>query len=177
MKKLFFVFVALFLFGCSSIPLSTMLKYRNFDEQSFAALNPSQIRSKIWLSEPFTLNMEKINLSLSLVNERGHSNFTFPLILVKRDKIAAQEGFFSSEPAKTEYTFRLSELAVNNFQKTQNLLSQKVHQKLSFSIGAGFNEEPEDGETVYISISLQLEDNEGYFTLINEAEVDFRQGG
>ncbi|TMO85155.1 hypothetical protein CWC13_19775, partial [Pseudoalteromonas ruthenica] len=64
--------------------------------------------------------MEKMNLSLSLENEKGISHFTFPLILEKQDRIDAQEGFFSSEPAKTEYTFRLSELAVNNFLKTQN---------------------------------------------------------
>ncbi|KAF7786350.1 hypothetical protein PRUB_a0886 [Pseudoalteromonas rubra] len=177
MKKLFVVFIVIFLFGCSSIPISTLLKYRNFDEQSFAALKPTQIRSKIWLSDPFTLNMEKINLSLSLANEKGLSNFTFPLVLEKRSRIAAQEGFFSTEPAKTEYTFRLSEVAVNNFQKTQNLLSHEVHQEISFSIGAGFNEEPEEGQTVYISISLQLEDKEGYFTLINDAEVDLGQGG
>ncbi|MCO7191245.1 MULTISPECIES: hypothetical protein [unclassified Pseudoalteromonas] len=177
MKKLFLVFVALCLFGCSSIPLSTMLKYRNFDEQSFTALNPSQIRSKVKVSKPFTLNMEKMNLSLSLENEKGISHFTFPLILEKQGRIDAQEGFILSEPAKTEYTFRLSELAVNNFLKTQNLLSQEVQQKISFSIGAGFNEKPQERQTVHISISLQLDDKEGYFTLIDEAEVELGQDG
>ncbi|WP_414830465.1 hypothetical protein [Alteromonas sp. H39] len=177
MRKLFLVFIILFLYGCSSIPISTMLKYRNFDEQSFVILDPLQIRSKIRLSEPFTLKLEKINLSLSLENEKGLRHFTFPLVLEKRDKIAAQEGFFLSEPAKTEYTFKLSELAVNNFKETQNLLSQEAQGKVSFSIGAGFNEEPQKGQSVYISIALQLEEKDGYFTLIEDTEVDFGQDG
>lgn len=175
MKKFFLVFTVLFLFGCSSIPISTMLKYRNFDEQSFAALDPFQIRSKITVSEPFTLKMEKIKLSLSLENEKGLRDFTFPLALEKRDSIAAQNGFFSSEPAKTEYTFKLSELAVNNFKETQNLLSQEAQGKASFSIGVGFNEEPQKAQSVYFSIALQLEEKDGYFTLIEETEVDFGQ--
>ena len=175
MRKIFLVFIVLFLSGCSSIPISTMLKYRNFDEQRFLTLDPLQIRSKIRLSEPFTLKMEQINLSLSLENEKGVRNFTFPLVLEKRDRIAAQEGFFSSEPAKTEYTFKLSERAVNNFRETQSLLSQEIRGKASFSIGAGFNEEPQKGQTVYISIALQFEEKDGYFTLIEDTEVDFGQ--
>ena len=165
------VFTVLFLFGCSSIPISTMLKYRNFDEQSFTALDPSQIRSKITVSEPFTLKVEKIKLSLSLENEKGLRDFKFPLALEKRDNIAAQSGFFLSEPAKTEYTFKLSELAVNNFKETQNLLSQEAQGKASFSIGVGFNEEPQKAQSVYFSIALQLEEKDGYFTLIEETEV------
>lgn len=170
--KNFLVLLVLFLYGCSSIPVSTMFKYRNFNEQSFASLNPSQIRSKIRVSDPFTLKLEKIKLSLSLENEKGLRNFPFPLVLEDQHLIASQEGFFSSTPAKTEYTFRLSEQAVASFAETQNLLSEDLNGKYSFSIGAGFNEEPKEGQSVYISILLQLNEEDGYFTLIEDAEVD-----
>ena len=173
MRTLFLVSMLVSLAACSSIPISTMLQYRNFDEQSFASLNPSQIRSKIRLSKPFTLNLEAIKLSLSVENEKGLRNFTFPLTLEKQEIIAEQQGFFSTSSAKTEYTFRLSEQAVESFSETQNLMAEDVKGNASFSIGAGFNEKLQEGQSVKLSILLLLDEEDGYFTLIEDAEVEF----
>lgn len=175
MRTCYLFFISLFLFGCASVPLSTMLKYRNFDEQSFAALDPVQIRSKIRLSEPFTLKIEDINLSLTLENEKRIRDFSFPLELEKQDQIAAQASFFSSEAAQTEYTFSLSERAVKTFRETQILLSQKAQRKMTFSISAGLNEENKKEQSGYISIALQLKKEDGYFVLIDDTEIGFGQ--
>ncbi|WP_105169926.1 hypothetical protein [Pseudoalteromonas sp. T1lg23B] len=177
MIKFLFVFWVLFLSGCTSIPISTMLELRDFNEQSFVALNPVEIRSKIRLSEPLTLDLAKITLSLSLENEKGFRNFTFPLVLENENKIAALEGLFSSQPANTEYTFRLSDIALKNFVETQKLFSDGIKRQGSFSIGASFNQESKEVQAAYISILLQLSDEEGFFTLLDNAEVDFKQKG
>lgn len=125
MKNVYLFILVLLLSSCSSIPISTMLKFRSFNEQSFVALNGSEIRSKIIVSQPFTLDLEKIKLSLTLDNDKGVRNFTYPLDLDMQKTIAAQDGFFKSTPARTEYTFKLSELAVKNFKETQNLVSDQ----------------------------------------------------
>ncbi|MCB4438407.1 hypothetical protein LHL20_19430 [Alteromonas sp. McT4-15] len=172
MKNVYLLILVLLLSSCSSIPISTMLKFRSFNEQSFVALNGSEIRSKIIVSQPFTLDLEKIKLSLTLDNDKGVRNFTYPLDLDMQKTIAAQDGFFTSTPAKTEYTFKLSELAVKNFKETQNLISDQFKGETSFSIAAGFNEEPTEGQLVTLSILLQLDEEDGYFTLIDNADID-----
>lgn len=180
MRKFVLIFIVLMSIGCSSIPVATMLKFRDFDGQSFTELNPSQIRSKIQLSGPFTLEIEKINLSLSVENDKGLRHFKFPLALEKQQSIAAKEGIFSSQPAKSEFTFRLSELAIEQFTELQNVLLEDKIGKVSFSVafsGGNFKEEPKEDQPATISISLQLEEKNGYFTLIKETEVDFRQDG
>jgi len=177
MKRVILSLLILSVCGCASIPLSTMLNFSHFDEQDFYALQPAQIRTRVSLSEPFTIDLANTELSLKLESEKGARYFHFPLTLVNESKRPATQSFFFSEQAKNEYVFKLSDKGITNFKEVQQSFSQNQNASGSFSVSTGFNEDVNVYQSATVSIALQLNEVDGFFLLIENAEVEFNHGG
>lgn len=173
MKRILIIFWVVLATGCANIPLSTMLKFSSFNEQDFIALDASDIQTRVSISKPFTIKLEDTQLALDLNTDKGTRRLEFPLTLIQTTEIAAEDGFFSSVPAKTEYTFKLSEEAIANFQDVQQTLLTEPGINGGFSVSTGFNEQPDAEQTILISIALQLDKDDGFFVLVEDADVEF----
>jgi hypothetical protein len=177
MLRLFLMLSVLSLTGCASIPLSTMLEFRSFDQNDFVHIQPRSIQAKIQLDEPVYADVAGAVLSLELNNEKGLRSFQFPLVLLEEVKINAVPGVFSEQPAKTEYRFALSEEAVKNFQSVQQIVQQQKHGQFNFSVSTNFEPFPEELEQVYLSVLLMLSEQKGFVTLIDRAAFDVKRSG
>jgi hypothetical protein len=77
-----------------------MLKFSSFDEDSFRALNAAEIKAKVDLSAPYTLNLEQTRLALMMETPSGFRNFDFPLVLEEQATLKEEAGF-SLQPKTT----------------------------------------------------------------------------
>ncbi len=108
--------IFLLLFGCSHVPLGSMLKLSAFDENSFLSLNPHELRSRIQIDKPVEIDISKTALSLNLETSNGWLVFDYPLKVLSIKNIHQDDNnWFISAMEFTEYEFALSDEAVHNF--------------------------------------------------------------
>ncbi|WP_251359300.1 hypothetical protein [Kangiella sp. TOML190] len=173
MKKTLLIVLILLIQGCSSIPLSTMWKMRNFDENSFTQIEPRYIRMKVRTDKPMDVDNDSIKLKFGFEGKTEKQEEILGLELIATDKKNISH-FFSDDTQEYSYTFRLKPESIMAMQKVQR--SPLVHKKkregkASFSASWNFGEKTPTQYT--ISIDLQLDPTNGYFTLIDEYYFDF----
>lgn len=179
MHRIATILLILLVSGCASIPISTMLKLSSFDEDSFLLLEGEQVRAQVAVSQPYTINFDKTKLTLDTETDLGTRHFAFPLTLLSETEIPEEIGFFSSRKAQTQYTFKISDEGLTNFTELQRAIEEKQRAQskagFSFMVSAGFNEEPLPNEIIVVSINLQLSEEDGYFALIENAEIEVEE--
>lgn len=162
--------------ACSSIPLSTMWKMRNFGEQQFFELNGQDIRVRVRLPVPTKLNLEKTELKASLETEHGTHGGPLQLEQESVRTFTVTEGLiFGKEVAYSEYVLRLNEGALQQFSELQRLAPQHSQaRKSSFGVNASFTEFPLSQDSLTLRIDLLLSPTEGYFTLLDDVKVTIK---
>ncbi|WP_395343738.1 hypothetical protein PN836_004050 [Ningiella sp. W23] len=173
MRRAVCALMLIFTSGCANIPIATMLKFSGFDENDFAQLDASQIRTKLEVSTPYMLNLEDTRLALSTDSIEGLRKYDFPLELLSEEARMSEAGFFSSERSYTEYTFKISDEGIDNFRVIQDTLKKKVETEYSFSVSAAIHEPPDKGKALILSIHLELNDSEEFVTLIDEYNLEY----
>lgn len=171
MKWILMVGIFLSLTSCANIPLGTMLKLSSFDDDTFLALKPEDLNSKIHLDKPFTINLNKTSLSLILVTLDGEIKYDFPLKLKSKRTVQAENGWLSSIPERTEYIFVLSRKAIDSFIELQQAMRYKPTKNTRFIIKTRFNDTSTKPSNIYMSIFIKL-DKDDYITLIDRASVE-----
>lgn len=172
MKRILILSLTLFLCSCTSIPLGTMLEFRSFGKNDLIELDPEQIRAKLRVDEPVRMDTDEVKLSLQIETAEGVRLFNFPLTLLNENSIEAEDGWFSSSAAKTEYVLELSDEGVENFKATQMMLSSEESLGFNLQVNGGFEELPEDLEEVVLSIFLKLSDDRDYTTMLKNARLE-----
>ncbi|WDE06447.1 hypothetical protein SG34_005875 [Thalassomonas viridans] len=157
--------------GCSSIPLSTMMKFSTFDESDFLEIDPRQLRARVRLEQGFTLSAEKSKLEIEIDTLKGRINYLFPLQELSA-KVVTQEAslFFTPEPV-TEYQLKLTGQAVSAFLALQQEIKAKKPGSYSLSVSTSLGERPENAEEVTMSVLLKLSEGDDYFTLVDNATL------
>ncbi|MEX1222324.1 MAG: hypothetical protein WEA82_09475 [Idiomarina sp.] len=174
MTRLLILSLTLFISGCASIPISTMLTMSSFDAEDFIRIQPQELEAKIQVDDPVTISIDETRLALELDTQKGLLSYEFPLVLVEQVKIPASPGFFSDDVAKTEYRLELSEQGIEDFKAVKEVFQERQSGQLDFSVLTNIYELPEDSETVRMSIFLQLFEDEGFFTLFYDAEIEIK---
>lgn len=164
-----------FISSCANIPLATMLEFRSFDQNSFAQLEPRQIQAKIQVDAPVRIDIENVELSLAIDNDQGIRAFQYPLVLISETTIPAVEGFFSTTPAKHEYTLQLSDSAITSFAETQAIVQKERGASYDFSVRTGLDDLPDDIDEVRLSIFLQLSEQRGFITLFDNVALEINR--
>ncbi|WP_286235620.1 hypothetical protein [Thalassotalea sediminis] len=175
MQYYFRLTLMLFLAGCASVPLGTMLKFSSFDKKDFIALEPHAIKAKLIVDEPVKIDIEKVDLTLDAETQQQRRSYNFPLSLIEQVTVPANAGWLYSNAAKTEYTFKLSTESTLNFKDLQGTLTTHEGWKFSFSINSGFEQVPVEVDAINFSMLLKLRKNENYTAILENATLDIKR--
>lgn len=150
MKWIYLVLLFFSIVGCANIPVMTMLKFSGFDEGDFLSVDASQIKVKVRLEHPAALIVESKDLELKVESTQGIRIHKFPLMLLNEENIAADEGFFFSTNAATQYMFKLEKEGLENFTDVQESLLQTALKRTAFTIAAKFDHPSESPKIIVI---------------------------
>lgn len=164
---------SLCLAGCSSIPLSTMMKFSGYEKTDFFQINANELRIKATINSSSDIDLVvATKLSASITDEKSKVEFHFQLEKTKLETIPAVTGIFSDTPAFDIYYLKLTEQAVEDFNRMKEQATSGTKKQGSFSAGLDWRKPInfEDEEIVF-SVSLQLSPHEDYFTLIDQYQI------
>jgi hypothetical protein len=175
MTKFFVIGICFALSSCANIPLGTMLKLSSFDESSFLALNPNDLRTKIHLDKPLEININKTELSLILKTSKGESIFNYPLKLISSKTIPTEKSWLNTIPERTEYNLVLSPDAISSFEKLQQTMSKESPKSMAFKVTVAIAQRDKATSEMVVSIFIKLQKNSDYITLFDRAPVQFNK--
>ncbi|MDF2179349.1 hypothetical protein P2G88_13910 [Aliiglaciecola sp. CAU 1673] len=158
---------ALLLTACSSIPLSTMIKMRNFDQDSLQTLRAGDIRSRMTLPRGVGPDLEKTSLRVTLEFDKGEQQFSFPLEQLEQEDLILTGGLFSQDRLVSRYTLRLSEQGAAQFTQMQQSLQHNTPQSVGLSVSAILARDESHTKGI-MTLELKLKAQEDYFVLIDE---------
>ncbi|HEY9031429.1 MAG TPA: hypothetical protein VIM93_08710 [Kangiella sp.] len=164
----------LILQGCSSMPLSTMLKMSGFDETDFMKLNPEDIRVKVRNNTQENVLSNNI-LKYQYRGPEGVIDESFSLEMINED-VETVEHWFTDDSFQHSSWYKLDAEGVMIFKRLQQnplLAMKKKEGKSSFSVKFRFVESTPQQFT--ISIDLLLSPEGGYFTLLNQHEFNLTE--
>ncbi|RUO29057.1 hypothetical protein [Aliidiomarina sanyensis] len=176
MKRFIAAVLAVFMSGCASIPLGTMLEFRSFGKEELLAIQPEVVRVRLELEEPVRADIEGSELTMRLNYDQGSRTFHFPLVVLNETSIAPTRGLFSKSAGKTQYKLKLSDEGIENFIATQTSIAEDNPTSFNFSFSSEFEEPPSEVSEVTLSVFLKLMEEQGFVTLINNARIAVREG-
>mgnify|MGYP001151444530 CR=1 FL=1 len=173
MFKIVVVLLSIILASCSNIPLSTMMKFSNYQQSDFLDIDPRELRIKATINHVIDIDLSKATtLSVAFDSEGTNSSLDFQLEKIKTDLIPAKKGLFSDTPAYRVNYLKLTEQSINDFNHLIKVANDGTRKQGQFQAGLGWNKPINaKGETILFSVALKLSDNDLYFTLIDEFEL------
>ena len=172
MSKVFLTAAMLFLCGCSTVPLSTMLKLGLMDRDDLANIKPEEIRAKVHIDNPMKIVPGVTKLTLELDADQGIFLYKFDLKLLHTNTIEPQIGWFSESVGKTEYVFSMNGSAIESFRATQSAAATKSLNGFALSLKYALDNYIDESDMT-LSVYLKLAENQDYFLLFDEAELKF----
>lgn len=157
--------------GCVSVPLSTIVRMSTFDEQDFVQLDPDVVGIKIKLPQGFNLNTGKSSLGVKITSAAGVHYGDFKLEQVTAEKAQLSTGIFSEHTPGTAYTLKLSVPSKKEFRKLQTFVRRGQPGEVVISVAPILSSFPNDVSSVKVWIDLLLSESQGYFTLLDAAEI------
>lgn len=178
--------------GCSSVPLGTMWKLSRMGPEALYEADPEEIRAAV-LSEEWFLDGPSFDQGALRAELRSvlHGDRTWEF---KLEETSAREAWQLPEPADGQRwrIFRITESELVEFQDLQRRLpdmlerSQSEDDEGGFSLSVQFMSDEleasiermaEDGvvmrtETIEFRIDLKLAAEDGYFTLLNDHQLE-----
>ena len=161
--------------GCVSVPLSTIVRMSTFDERDFAQLDPGVLRVKITLPQGFVLDAARSWLGVDIDSPAGvhHGEFKLDQESTERTEISA--GMFAGTAPATAYTLKLSAPSRKEFRALQGFVSRGSPGQITIRVVPILSSFPDDVASVKVWIDLLLSQSQGYFTLVNGADVPMEQ--
>ncbi|MDF0534012.1 hypothetical protein KDN34_13445 [Shewanella yunxiaonensis] len=166
MKYLLVMFVLL-LSGCSAVPFSTLTHFATFDEQDFAALDPSQIRARLVVDD--FVKLKDITLKAQVRAAEGVQHLEFPLKLVSKEILPIRKSWIFTTEVRARYQYELSPQAQQSFAKLQQELLKGS--KYNCDVDVVFDEHTQPRPFKY-SVKLMLDPDNGYITMIDNRVMD-----
>lgn len=161
--------------SCVSVPLSTIVRMSTFDESDFAQLNPDVVRVRIKLPQGFNLNAGKSSLGVKITAAAGVHYGEFKLDQEAAEGTQLSKGMFSENTPGTAYTLRLSAPSKKEFRELQTFVSRGQPGEVTIYVSPRLSSFPNDVPSVNIWIDLLLSESQGYFTLVDAAELPMEQ--
>ena len=117
--------------GCSSIPLSTMIKFSSFDERDFLEITPAELRARVQLEQGFALSAKKSKLEIEIETVKGRQNYQFPLQEFALVVIPEEKGLFFTSKEISEYQLGLTTEAIDSFLALQQQIKTEIPKNYS----------------------------------------------
>ena len=152
-----------------------MLSLRSFDESSFLALNPNELRTKIHVDKPLVININKTELSLILKTSKGESVFHYPLKLLSSKTLLSEKSWLRNLPERTEYTLVLSPDAIFAFKNLQQAMRKDLPKMMDFNVIVAVAQRDKTISEMVVSIFIKLQNKSDYITLFDRAVIEFKE--
>jgi hypothetical protein len=165
----------LWLQACSTVPVSTMLRFAGFGAEDFARLDPAQLRVRISVPEGFEVDASKARLTLKMDRLDGSSrDIAMGLELLERSRMLRSTGFFSADRAMPTQTLRLTPESVEQLRSIrQDLIKRERGGGATFGIQFGFSKRPPDARSAQFWVDLKLKADQDWFALFENATLQF----
>jgi len=172
--RLFLSLIALvLLFACSSIPMSSLLKLATMDESDLLRVNPSEIRVRVSLIEPYRLAADKVELVLSFeYADNSHQEYKYALQLLDSQHTESVVSWFTQQQAKNIYRFKLtalSQLEYNRFKQTNSSLLRP--KRYEWRVNYWLDPVPQNNSHIGLDLELKLSKQQDFFYLLKNAEM------
>ena len=171
----FVVIALLAIAGCTSIPLATMWKLRDFTVESFFAKDPAQLRVAVQVDKTMRRGPDSPKIDIR-VKAASTKPICYAFALDPVDASAKSELILERPaPDRRWYVFALSPEGIDAFRKAQRELKIKQQEQTEIALNitlAKVLEPATDGAPFPLRIDLALDRVDGYFTLIRETTVD-----
>lgn len=154
-----------------AVPFSTIVRMSTFNDRDFAQLDPEVLRVRIKLPQAFSLNATKSWLGVRITSAAGVHDGEFKLEQVIVEQTELAHGMFSSSVPGTAYTLRLSAPSRTEFRKLQGFVRRGQPGEVVITVAPILSSFPNEASSVNVWIDLLLSQNQGYFTLLEAAEV------
>lgn len=151
-----------------------MLKLASIDSDDISAIDPKQVRVRLSITEPVELQTKNVKLALQLDHHEGEqSEFQYLLEIIDDSVIDPVSSWFSQEPLKHAYQFKLAALSQLEFNKYQkNFAKYGKPKRYQWTVYYYLKNRPQQGEGVTIDMELKFSHDQDYFYLLKNAEVD-----
>ena len=171
MKRLLLLTLTIIMSSCSSVPLSTIARMSSFDSQDFVNLNPDDLRVIVVLPSEFTLDTKTSWMGVDISSSAGMHQGVFEL---REESVRSEEtskGFFSEPEEITSYLLSLTPASKVKFNSLQVFVSKAVAEDVAIRVVPKLASRPENATSVNVSIELQLSQEQGFFTLVDSAQL------
>ena len=172
MSKFLLTAAMLFLCGCSTMPLSTMIKLGLMDIDDLANIKPEEIRAKVHIDNSMKIVPGVTKLTLELDADQGIFLYKFDLKLLRTNTIEPQIGWFSESVGKTEYIFSMNDTAIDSFRATQSAAVTKSLNGFTLSVKTRISNIDNYDDDIIFSVYLKIAENQDYFLLFDRAALE-----
>ncbi|MBD3653550.1 hypothetical protein [Kangiella sp.] len=160
--------------GCSSMPLSTMLKMSSFDETDFVNLKAEDIRVKVRNNTQENVLRNNV-LRYQYRGPEGAIDESFSMELIN-ENVETIEHWFTDNSVQHSGWYKLDSEGIKLFKELQKdplLAMRKKEGDFTFSVT--FKLSKNAPERFMMSIDLLLNPEDGYFTLFDQHELDLKE--
>jgi len=168
--------------GCSSVPISTMWRMKDFSDQDLAEIDPNELRVRVVHPVYMAFDLKNSHFEVGFVDDKGgNDEYAFGFKLLERLEI--KQGMFRKKFVG-QTTLGLSSKGIDGFVRLQNDLKnhQDNSRKAGFNVLANFgatedwdkSKEWKNPKILELSILLKLAAEEEYFTLIDNARIELK---
>lgn len=171
MPRLATALLCLGLAGCASVPLSTMVRMSTFDHRDFVALDADVLRVRVTLPQAFVLDTAKSWLGVEISSPAGSHTGEFRLTQEMMQPREVAAGVFSDDLPATAYTLKLADPSRAEFRRLQAFVAQGRPGNVTIRVVPILSSFPPDAPSTRVWIDLQLAAAQGFFTLVDGAEL------
>lgn len=173
LKTIIYCFSVILLSSCSSVPLSSLVKLASFDNDQLVSINPNEIKVRLSIAEPGEAETKNVKLALKFNYKDGvNKEYLYQLVLINSSSINEIAGWFSKEPKKHQYVFRLPKISQVEFMRLQKELPllgkpDSYHWTVYYYL----KEHVDRSIPLEIDLEIKLADQQEYFYLLKSAPL------
>ncbi|WP_140909519.1 hypothetical protein [Cognatiluteimonas lumbrici] len=167
------ILLALLLAGCASIPLSTALRFANWDARDLARVDPAQVRVRVSVDEGIGIDVDGTRLGMSLIDDAGVVHAAeLPLTLLASRSGTRPGGWFRSDIPVDTVVLALTPDGADKLVGMRQLVLSGQPREFSLKVWAKLAEVPPETRAVRFWADVRLGEDEPYVTVIDGAELE-----
>jgi hypothetical protein len=169
------VFSLIHLFGCSSIPIGSMFKLVQLDNEALTSLDATEIRARISLDHPAQLTTNNVKLVLRFdYGDSREEEYEFDLIMLEQST-STNKRWFAEQLKRYHYDFMISERSQRAFKQYQREFTQYGKpQEYYWTVYYYLKSAKHKGDDLTLDLELKLDAEQEYFYLLKGVNLEVR---